>query len=123
MLPEYTFLPWLRQGLAAEIATEDRLGADPDAGPVGRPTLDVELTLDRTPIGGAAGGSLPSVRRDVAILGPGDITAIRAEAILRNHPDDGTTGAAPNELAYPYRAMRRPATPLLFRHWEASSSL
>lgn len=32
-------------------------------------------------------------------------------------------GEAPNGLAYHYRAIKKPVRPLLFRHWEVSSSL
>jgi hypothetical protein len=97
--PEYTFLPWVRRGMAAEIATDDRLGGSPEAGPAGRATLPVELTLEPTLVGGGSGAP-PAVRRDVAILGPGDVAGVKAEAISRTQPAHGTLGAAPGELAF-----------------------
>ena len=100
MLPEYTFIPWLRRGVAAEISAPDRLGANPETGPVGRATLPVELTLDRVQLGGGTGGALPSVQREVAILSPGDVAAVKREAILRTQPADGALGVTPGELAY-----------------------
>ena len=99
-LPEYTFVPWLRRGLASEIAEVDRLGLQPEAGTVGRPTLQVELTLDVLPAPGVAAPPGPSVTRAVQILGPGDVAALKGEAILRTHPADGTLAATPDELAF-----------------------
>ena len=100
MPPEYTFVPWLRRGVAAEISAADRLGASPELGPAGRTTLPVELTLGRTLVGGGTGGALPTVRRDVAILGPGDVASIKADAFLRSQPLDRSAGATPGELAF-----------------------
>jgi len=96
---EYTFVPWLRRGVAAEIAQDDTLGSDPDAGLAGRATLPVELTLSTVAIQGA---TVPpaSVARDIAILGPGDVADIKREAILRTQPVDGAVGVTPGELAY-----------------------
>lgn len=103
-LPNYTFVPWLRQGLAAEITEADRLGQPaPAPGPavqIGRPTLAVELKLGATPVPGAVIPASPSIKRDVQILGPGDVAALKSEAILRTYPAAGTTDAAPDELAF-----------------------
>jgi hypothetical protein len=100
-LPEYTFVPWLRRGLAAEIAEADALAADPGAAAtVGRATLDVELTLDVVPAPGAPPPPRPTIKRKVGILGPGDVATLKAEAILRTHPADGVLGATPDELAF-----------------------
>ena len=60
MLPEYTFVPWLRRGLAAEITQDDTLGGDPDASPDARATLPVELTLKTVAAPGAAASTRPS---------------------------------------------------------------
>jgi hypothetical protein len=97
--PEYTFVPWLRRGVAAEIGQDDTLGSDFDAGPLGRATLPVELTLKTVAVPGAA-ATAPAIRRDVSILGPADVAAIKAEATVRTRPPDGAPAATPGELAY-----------------------
>jgi hypothetical protein len=97
--PEYTFVPWLRRGVAAEIAQDDTLGTDLDTGPAGRATLPVELTLATVAVPGATVPP-PAITRDIAILGPGDVANIKNEAILRTQPTDGAVGVTPGELAY-----------------------
>jgi hypothetical protein len=106
-LPEYTFVSWLRRGLASEIAEADRLVAapepagDPKPQAIGRPTLPVELTINALPAPGAAQLPTSSVTRDVQILGPGDVAGLKSqEAILRTHPLDGALTATPDELAF-----------------------
>lgn len=99
-LPEYTFVPWLRRGLATEIVEVDRLGLQPEAGTLGRPTLAVELMLDVLPAPGAAAPPSTPVTRNVQILGPGDVAGLKSEAILRTYPLDGVLTATPDELAF-----------------------
>ena len=126
-LPEYTFVPWLRRGLAAEITVADDLGAQPQLSPAGRPTLGVELTLDVVPAPGATAPPRPSVPRTVQILGPGDVATLKGEAILRTHPEDGVLGATPDELAFvefydedvPWRYTPARATSQKLRPWLA----
>src|SRR4051794_27924132 len=98
-LSEYTFIGWLRRGVAAEIDQPDTLGTDPDAGPDGHATLHVELALKTVAVPGAP-ETAPVISRDIAILGPGDVGGIKAEAILRSRPAGGSLQATPGELAY-----------------------
>ena len=100
MPPEYTFVSWLRRGVAAEISDADTHGSDPDAGELGRATVPVELTLDVVAVPDAPAASPASVTRDVSILGPGDVAAIKDEARIRTQPANGTLGATPGELPY-----------------------
>ena len=100
MLPEYTFVPWLRRGVAAQISEIDRLGTNPETGPKGRATVPVELELEYVPAGGGSAPARPVVRRDISILGPADVASIMAEAILRSVPADRALAATPGELAY-----------------------
>jgi hypothetical protein len=127
LLPKYTFVPWLRRGVSAEISAVDRLGARPDDGPDGRAAVPVELSLDYTPAAGATAAARPSVRRDVFILGPGDVLGIKTEAIIRTYPADRVLGANPGELAYvefydedfPWRYTPAAATGSRLRPWIA----
>jgi hypothetical protein len=82
----YSFLPWLRQGLANEI--------EPGASENGRAVVKVSLDLKGE--GGAAGEQKQSVSRDVALFGPGDIQGIEQRAVVRVEPRDWTTNFEPN---------------------------
>jgi hypothetical protein len=94
----YTFLPWLRRGVSADLAVADDLGEHPDAGPVERASLPVDLSIVYTPRGGgpeAAGGT---VVKTVQVVGPGDVAGLKREAILRTEPVDGTLQFVASEL-------------------------
>jgi hypothetical protein len=91
--PSYSFLPWMRQGLAGQIST-----ADGDATVDTRAGVAVNLELAAvTPIG----PSIPAepIDRTVQLYGPGDITGIDARSIVRTDPRDWITDAEPNYLA------------------------
>ena len=53
-LAHYTFVPWLRQGVAARIDDADHLGTRPDTGPLGRAGLSVKLVVEYVAKGGGA---------------------------------------------------------------------
>lgn len=97
---EYSFVSWLRQGIAASIDQADDFGQNPNAGPLGRASVAVDVTLGYTPKGGGAPAALPQVSKNVQILGPIDIAGIRAEAILRTEPYANAVNVIPGELAY-----------------------
>ena len=59
-IASYTFLPWLRQGIASEIDEIDRLGA-PGSSPT-RADLDISVDLNGAP-----------VTKTVSLVGPGDV--------------------------------------------------
>src|SRR4051794_17152669 len=99
-LAQYSFVPWLRQGIAASIDDADDLGENPDAGPVGRASFSVTLTLDYVPKGGGQATALPEVPKHLQILGPMDIAGIKAAAILRVQPAISAVNATPGEFAY-----------------------
>jgi hypothetical protein len=84
----YTFLPWLRQGLANQISGVSGV----------RATFDVTLQLEVTNQGGAvAVPALPA--RPVQLYGPGDIVGIDRRAIVRTDPLDWITNFEPGHLA------------------------
>ena len=89
LLGTYSFLPWLRQGVANAIN-------GPAAGP--RATIDVELQLSGTPIGG--GGPLTQpIPQNIELFGPGDIIGIEGRAVVRTEPRDWVTNFESNYLA------------------------
>lgn len=89
----YSFLPWMRQGLAGRITT-----ADGDTTVKERAGVEVELQVAAvTPIG----ADIPPepIDRTVQLYGPGDVTGIDTRAIVRTDPRDWITNAEPNYLA------------------------
>ncbi|HEX7312062.1 MAG TPA: hypothetical protein VF232_12885 [Gaiellaceae bacterium] len=76
----YSFLPWLRQGVANTIAS-----ADGDPAVKTRASVHVELQLSGDPVGG---GPAPTQTfpRDIALYGPGDIVGIDTRAVVRTEP-------------------------------------
>ncbi|MGN9778214.1 hypothetical protein ACTMS0_20975 [Micromonospora sp. H33] len=92
----YTFVPWFRRGIAADITAVD----DPAAQtPVGRAGVLAELTLGYTATNGQPGAA-PTVRKTVELVGPGDISALKTTAILTVYPPPDTAEATPGEFAY-----------------------
>ncbi|HTY30750.1 hypothetical protein [Mycobacterium sp.] len=89
----YSFLPWIRQGIANAITA-----ADNDPSVAARATIHIELGVS----GDAVGGGTPlssTVAQDFALYGPGDVVGIKAPRILRTEPRDGITNFEPNYLA------------------------
>src|SRR6267378_5877392 len=92
-LGTYSFLPWLRQGLANQITA-----ADLDPNIKTRPQITVELALQGDKLDGSGVDSLP-VAKQIALFGPGDIVGVDRRAIVRTEPRDGITNFEPNYLA------------------------
>ncbi|WP_405535213.1 hypothetical protein OG787_12240 [Streptomyces sp. NBC_00075] len=93
-LATYSFLPWLRQGIAGQITA-----ADLDPSVRTRAGIHVSLRLTGEPIAGGA-ALTRTVERDVQLYGPGDVVGIDPRAIVRNDPRDWITDAEPNYLAH-----------------------
>ena len=87
----YTFLPWLRTGMANRIVT-----ADGDAAVRLRATIDVQLDI----VGEREDGSELSepIDRSVPLVGPGDIVGIDPRAIVRTDPRPWITNFASSHL-------------------------
>jgi len=84
----YSFLPWLRQGLANQI--------QPGAATV-RATVKVKLDIVGT---GIDADKVTAVEKDVSIYGPGDIVGIDRKAIVRTEPHHWITNFEPNYLPF-----------------------
>lgn len=93
-LARYTFLPWLRQGIASKISRQDNLGnpLGNDAGPTERASVTVTLQVSRD----------ADVRSEVEVqlVGPGDVVGISPRAIVRTEPGNWVTDFEPNYLAF-----------------------
>jgi hypothetical protein len=116
-LGTYSFLPWLRLGLANEITA-----ADLDANVLTRATMPVSLTVTGKAVHGGADVTSPPVDRDVALYGPGDVVGVDARAIVKKEPRDHITNFESNYFPYiefydedfPWRYT--PAAPDKVRH-------
>jgi hypothetical protein len=85
----YTFLPWLRQGLANQIS-----GASGQ-----RATVPVELVLTGRKLDGGS-EARPPIQRDIEIYGPGDVTGLDPRAIIKTEPGNFITNFEPNYMAH-----------------------
>ncbi|WP_440071712.1 hypothetical protein [Streptosporangium sp. OZ121] len=91
--PAYTFLPWLRRGLANQVTA-----ADGDPAVRLRPRVTVSLTASGRSPGGAVQNR--TLTRQVSLYGPADVVGIDPNAIVRTEPRPWITNAEPNLLAH-----------------------
>ncbi|MEK6154569.1 hypothetical protein WIW50_14965 [Flavobacteriaceae bacterium 3-367] len=88
-LATYTFLPWLREGIANQI------GGDSGS----RATIPIDVTIrgDKT----EGGGELSQVvSKEIQLYGPGDIVGLDQKAIIKVEPRNGIANFEPNYLPY-----------------------
>ncbi len=108
-LRNYTFLPWTRQGIAAEISVVDDLGTG--SGPAReRAEVSVSFTVNGQP-----------VSKHVQVLGPGDVVGINPRAIVKTEPRHWVTDFESNYL--PYIEFYEEDFPWRFTPAEAANSL
>jgi hypothetical protein len=88
-LATYTFLPWLRQGMASKIKQPDNLGSG--VGPTERESVRISLQVN---------SDSEFASGDVQLTGPGDVIGINPRAIVRTEPRNWITDFEPNYLAY-----------------------
>ncbi len=91
--PIYSFLPWLRSGVANSITT-----ADGDATVLVRAALPLDLALSGANLDGSTRSQ--TAHRDVALYGPGDIVGIDGKAVVKVDPRNWITNFEPNYLPY-----------------------
>ncbi|MFI6642523.1 hypothetical protein [Streptomyces sp. NPDC050504] len=93
----YSFLPWLRTGIATRIGADAAGNAAAAAEPV-RATIPVVLNLRGDPVTGEA--RTRTVEQRIQLYGPGDVTGVDARAVSRTEPRPWVTNAEPNYLAH-----------------------
>lgn len=81
----YTFLPWLRNGVANELSA---------SGGAMRAAIDVKVALEGAKKGGGT-TSVP-IERKVELYGPGDVIGVDAAQISRLEPANWVTNFEPN---------------------------
>ncbi|RSM72291.1 hypothetical protein DMB66_06825 [Actinoplanes sp. ATCC 53533] len=84
----YSFLPWLRRGIATRI--------NAPAAAATRAAVTVKLSVRGAGIGGGV-VALP-VEHEVAVYGPGDVVGVDPRAIVRTDPHHWITNFDPNYL-------------------------
>lgn len=89
----YSFLPWLRQGIANNIQEND---ADPNV--LLRAHIPIELTVTSTKKDGST--ATDSIPQTIALYGPGDIIGIDTKAIIKVEPRNWITNFESNYLPY-----------------------
>ena len=99
--PILHFLPWVRQGAAADIRNPDSLRADQDA----VVKLPVDLWINRN-------GGTPDVSVTAQLYGPADVTGIDPQQVVRTEPRPMTSNFEPN--LFPAIEFDRPDFPWLF---------
>jgi hypothetical protein len=92
-LGNYTFLPWLRRGIANQVTATDG-----DTGVRTRASTRVHLVVTGDALAG--GTRTEDVERDVELYGPGDVVGVDPRAIVRTEPRDWITNFEPNHLAF-----------------------
>ncbi|HEX5085386.1 MAG TPA: hypothetical protein VFY40_25395 [Blastocatellia bacterium] len=102
----YVFLPWTRQGAAAGIQTPDSLGQDQ----AGVASTTVKLRINNT----------VDIDRQVRLYGPGDITGIDTQQVIRTEPRHLATDFEPNY--FPAVEFDRPDFPWLFTPAKAGAT-
>lgn len=86
----YSFLPWLRTGIATRITT--------DPGTAARASIPVRLVVTGEAVGG--GTITDDVEQQLQIYGPGDVIGVDPRAISRVEPRNWITNVEPNYLAH-----------------------
>ncbi|HET6977870.1 MAG TPA: hypothetical protein VFI24_16180 [Pyrinomonadaceae bacterium] len=103
----YIFLPWVRQGAASGIQTEDM--KEPNQAAI--VSVKIKLQVNNTP---------PEVERQVRLYGPGDVIGIDPQQVVRTEPRHLSTDFEPNY--FPAIEFDRPDFPWLFTPAAANSA-
>ena len=91
-LPTYSFLPWLRRGIANTLTA-----ADGDTSVHTRAGIRVDLELTGNPVGTGPAPSAP-FGQNVALYGPGDLIGVDGRVVVRTEPRNWITNFESNYL-------------------------
>ena len=92
-LANYTFLPWLRHGLANSIKN-----ADSDASVKIRPSITIDVAVEAVEHNNNK--LTKNVKQTIQLYGPGDIVGIESKAIIKAEPRNWITNFEPNYFPY-----------------------
>src|SRR5918912_2838832 len=102
----YVFLPWVREGAAADIQAPDTLGQ----AQLGAVTVSVKLRIN----------DADDITRQVRLYGPGDVTGIDPQQVVRTEPRHLAMDFEPNY--FPAIEFDRPDFPWLFTPAKAAAA-
>jgi hypothetical protein len=92
-IARYSFLPWLRRGIANQIQAA--------ASGAPRAEMDAVLTLEtRKAKAGSDNQLTDTATQKLRLIGPGDITGINKNMVVRTEPRNWITDFEPNYLAF-----------------------
>jgi hypothetical protein len=94
-LANYSFLPWLRQGLSNNI-----IEADNDGMVKLRASIKVALQVDALKVDGKTTDVRNVPEQSIQLYGPGDIIGVDSKAIVKTEPRNWITNFEPNYLPY-----------------------
>jgi hypothetical protein len=94
----YSFISFLRQGIANSIKSIDDLSKGGTPANTGLPRPGLEVTVNVSYNGSASTEQLP--RKKLELYGPGDVMGIDQRAIIRTEPQHYTTNFEPNYFAF-----------------------
>jgi hypothetical protein len=101
---KYTFLPWMRQGLAARLQKTDHLGENASGQKdTEAPAIALTVLLKGEKKGEGANGdekSLPPIQKQIQLYHTGDITGIERSAIVKTEPRNRVRQFEANFLPY-----------------------
>lgn len=92
-LPTYSFLPWLRNGAANTIQSDDQ-----DNSVLLRARINVDLKVDARKTDDTT--LVETIHKDIDLYGPGDIVGIDSRSIVKTDPLNWITNYEPNYLPY-----------------------
>ena len=98
-LAHYAFIPWLKEGINAQIEELDTMGAPASTLAKERASLDVSITVESTDIQDN-GAVETSVSKTINLLGPPDVLSLSADAIVRTEPKPNVNNYEANGLPY-----------------------
>jgi hypothetical protein len=93
-LGTYSFLPWLRLGIAGKIDA-----VDGDSSVTLRATVPIGLKLAGEPVSGTTALER-TIEREIQLVGPGDIVGLDPRVVFRTEPRNWITNFEPNFLAH-----------------------
>ena len=92
-LANYSFLPWLRHGLANSIKTSHT-----NVNIKVRPSIEVDIAIEATELNNEK--LTPGIKQTIQLYGPGDIVGIESKAIIKAEPRHWITNFEPNYFPY-----------------------
>ena len=92
----YSFLPWLRQGLANRLTLVDQLGANTGSSTDDNASIKVSVQVK-------GDGQLVAdgeIQKTIHLYGPGDVIGVESAAVIKTQPRRSTVDFEPNYLPY-----------------------